>query len=320
MRAWLARVARGEELPEAPEPYEGNLAPLYTCARWGRRDGIELLLAAGWDLNYRGEGYRAALDFPDMREFLLSKGVRGEIPDCDGQTMLFRADAERARAILQFGAEVNHQDREGRTVLWIAANRNRLELMNVLLAAGANPNLADAEGVTPLMKASTRRVRQRLLDEGAPADVAAFRSFCNRPEALMQLVEHLEFREVPLEFRLWYFFWLRRRIDFEGLCLGNYRELQPNRPVFRSQSVLWWAARLGSLSCCQLLMEHGWDPRRPDRDERTALHAAIDSRRPKVVRCLLAAFGPEDQLPLALARKRGDPNVIAVLRSHQEPF
>ncbi len=295
MRAWLEKAERGEELPPAPEPYRGNLAPIYTCARLGRRDAIELLLAAGWDLNHAGEGYRAALAFPEMREFLFSKGVRGEIPDCYGQMLLFRADAERARLLLEFGAPVDHQDQEGRTALWIAAHRNRFELVQVLLGAGADPNLADAEGITP--------------------DLATFRFLCNRPVALLQLIEHFGVSEVPLEFQLWYWFWLRRRAEFEQLCLTSYQDLKPDRPVFRSQSVLWWAARLGSLSCCRLLLEHGWDPRRPDRDGRTALHAAIDSGRPKVVGRLLAAFGPHDQLPLALAHKRGDPNVIKLLEN-----
>jgi ankyrin repeat protein len=148
MREWLQRAQEGLDLPDAPEPYDGSLAPVYTCAAAGRKDAIDKLLAAGWDLNERDEGMRAALAFPEMREFLMERGARVDVSDCYGQTALFecviRNRVDDAQTLLRLGADPNHQDQEGRTPLWIAANRKRLLLLQQLLKAGADPKLADA--------------------------------------------------------------------------------------------------------------------------------------------------------------------------------
>lgn len=294
MREWLERARQGIELPAAPEPYGGNLAPIFTCAAAGRRDAIELLLAAGWDLNRHEEGARAALAFPEMRDFLLGHGVRMEIPDAFGQTPLFDAVLtnrfEQVANLIALGAKVDHADQEGRTPLWLAASRRRVEILDLLLAAGANPNHADDEGVVPLMKASHPRVQQQLLRAGARSDSmdrdgrSVFQHFCHRPEALLSLVEQLPEHETPVEFRLYCLFRCRRRADFEHLCLARLRKLPVDRPVVRGQSVLYWAARLGSRRCCLPLLEAGWKPQRPDQHRRTPIDASIKAGCPHLTR------------------------------------
>lgn len=294
MREWLERARQGLELPAAPEPYEGNLAPIYTCAVAGRKDAIDLLLAAGWDLNQDGEGGRAALDLPDLREFLVSRGARLEVVDCFGQTPLFQAvlnnQIERVAMLLALGTRVDHADQEGRTPLWLATSRRRLEILELLLAAGADPNVPDHEGVTPLMKASHGSVQKLLLRAGARADHLdhdgrrVFQHFCYRPEALRSLLEQLPEAEIPLEFRLWFLYNSQRRAEFELLCLARLAELPRDRPVVRGQSVLWWAARLGNRKCCLQLLEAGWNPHRPDQDRRTPVDASIQAGCPKLTR------------------------------------
>ena len=244
-----------------------------------------------------------------------------------GQTAAVRAvlanRPEQLKTLLELGANPNKGDREGRTPLWLAANRKRHGLVKLLLERGADPNRADLEGVVPLMKASNAAVMGMLLQAGARADVqdlqgrSVFQHFCRKPEALRRLVETLPSAQVPTEFRLWHCYQRRDRRAFEEICLENLPKLPIDRPVMYSQSVLWWAAGLGCLECCKRLCAAGWSPRRPDRDGQTALHIAIAADHTKVVKALvqLGAYLSGDGLPMSLARRRGNPQIIALLDS-----
>ena len=49
-----------------------------------------------------------------------------------------------AQKIIKAGnVDINHQDKDGRTALYIAAFNGHLDMIRLLLDAGANPNLAD---------------------------------------------------------------------------------------------------------------------------------------------------------------------------------
>lgn len=52
-------------------------------------------------------------------------------------------DVAKVKALLAKGADVNARNRFGATPLWFAAYKNRTEVVQVLLAAKADPNLAD---------------------------------------------------------------------------------------------------------------------------------------------------------------------------------
>lgn len=327
MREWLERAEAGLDLPPAPEPYPCNLAPFYRCARGGRRDAIELLLEAGWDINEYGAGIVGGLDNPEMMEFLRARGARLDEPDCFGQSVLLRAvlanDSDKVKALLELGAAPNHADQEGRTALWLAARRNRHRLVEWLLEHGADPNQADHYGVVPIMKAGTPAVLALLLQAGARAEVhdhqgrSVFQHFCRKPEALGRLIEALPPDQVPLEFRLWHCYQMRNRPAFEKLCLEALPALDCDRPVMHSQTALWWAARLGAVECCERLCAAGWNPRRPDRDGRTALDIAVAAGHPQVVSVLLrlGRYHASDRLPTDLARRRKNPQVIGLLEN-----
>jgi len=73
------------------------------------------------------------------------------------------------------GAEVNHRESDGRTALMYAAENGDTQAVNALLRSGASVNLADNEGETALMKAAasscTEETVAALLSAGADLNV-----------------------------------------------------------------------------------------------------------------------------------------------------
>lgn len=80
----------------------------------------------------------------------------------DAQKTLLHYSIEdwNTNAILQLlekGADIDAQDRYGRTPLMTSENMNNLEAAEILLKRGANPNLGDINGVTALRMARNSR-------------------------------------------------------------------------------------------------------------------------------------------------------------------
>jgi ankyrin repeat protein len=84
-----------------------------------------------------------------------------------------RGDQTYLRYLLQKGADANLRDRAGNTPLLLAVQLGQRDMIPILTAAKANPNLSNQSGVTPLILAVQGRdidmVRQ-LLAAGANPD------------------------------------------------------------------------------------------------------------------------------------------------------
>jgi ankyrin repeat protein len=84
-------------------------------------------------------------------------------------------DVESARGRLKQGVDVNAPQGDGATALHWAAHRDNLSIADLLIRAGARPNVADEAGTTPLHLACTNRSAQmveRLMTAGANANAA----------------------------------------------------------------------------------------------------------------------------------------------------
>ena len=68
-----------------------------------------------------------------------------------------RGDMTYLRFLLQKGADANLRDKSGTTPLLLAVRQGQAEMIPVLVAGRANPNLADQSGVTPLILATQLR-------------------------------------------------------------------------------------------------------------------------------------------------------------------
>ena len=68
-----------------------------------------------------------------------------------------RGDATYLRFLLARGADVNMRDRQGNTPMMIAVETGNPELVDILAKARANANLGNGGGETPLIRAVQRR-------------------------------------------------------------------------------------------------------------------------------------------------------------------
>lgn len=170
MNGHAAAVTKLLELGAAPETRsdDGRTAIIY-AAGWGNAACVHALLASGARVDARGDdGWTATMlasargDIEGLRA-LLSAGANVDARNKWGQTALFIAaqagGADRVRALLDAGARatIDWADNSGATALAMAAGAaDSNEVLVELLGAGADPNLADADGLTPLMRAADR--------------------------------------------------------------------------------------------------------------------------------------------------------------------
>ncbi|MBA1291767.1 ankyrin repeat domain-containing protein [Pseudomonas lurida] len=67
----------------------------------------------------------------------------------------FKGNLPVVKALIEGGTPVEAASSDGRTALMMAAMFNRVEMLDYLLAQGANPNATDAQGATALAAAQT---------------------------------------------------------------------------------------------------------------------------------------------------------------------
>ena len=98
-----------------------------------------------------------------IAEMLLKNGVSPDALGPKGRSKLFEAPLKMTTVLLEAGANPNLQDEAGVTPLMVA---NSKDVVVALLKAGADPNLADKEGKTALMGADME-LTKTLLAAGA---------------------------------------------------------------------------------------------------------------------------------------------------------
>ena len=110
---------------------------------------------------------------------LLDQRADVNVPTADGTTALHWAvhwnDSETADLLIRAGANVNMANRYGATPLWLASERGYADVVGTLLKAGVDPNtLALGEGESPLMaaaRAGSVETVELLLAHGADVNV-----------------------------------------------------------------------------------------------------------------------------------------------------
>jgi hemoglobin len=165
----------------------------------------------------------------------------------------FIAEVERDRSCVQLPGS------RGQTLLHDAAMVGEAELAAVLIRAGANPDAKEAEGHTPLYRASTGDVVRVLLAAGATVDIA---SGPTRGTALHQAAR-------------------RGRLSVAHALLDHGATIDARDA--RMETPLRRAVNCRQIEVVRLLVRHGADPRAADRRGVTPLDAAHTSEMKEVL-------------------------------------
>lgn len=157
--------------------------PLYLAASEGRVHSCEALVHAGANIN-AGKGRRtplmeAALSGHEIVVILLIfENANLNARDCNGETALLYAVISRKLAICQIlldaGATINFRTPEA--PLLSACRSNQEEILNLLIQHGAEVDVQDLNGLTPLHHAAqngSQTACEVLLSANASVDLAA---------------------------------------------------------------------------------------------------------------------------------------------------
>lgn len=149
--------------------------PLHAAAKNGQKAVVDVLIAAGADLNQRTvleHSGRSTEDsapihvaskngYEDILEALLLAGADIDLENATGDTALHMAAAKGRKGaldiLLRGSAKVNHQSWSGRTPLHEAAINGHEDIVETLLAAGGDPGIRNKHQETPFEAAKDLR-------------------------------------------------------------------------------------------------------------------------------------------------------------------
>uniref|UniRef100_A0ABD2XQD5 Uncharacterized protein n=1 Tax=Trichogramma kaykai TaxID=54128 RepID=A0ABD2XQD5_9HYME len=138
---------------------ELGMTHFHAACKYGCYEVVEIFLKLGQNPNCLPPPLNLALDGYcfNVANLLLDRGADPNLPDEEGTTPLHVAckdydTTEMVQKFIELNVRVDALDNRGRTPLHYAAYVESGHQMNleVLLRNGANPNLADVEGLTPL--------------------------------------------------------------------------------------------------------------------------------------------------------------------------
>lgn len=219
--------------------------------------------------------------------------------------------------------DLDATDAQGRTPLYHAASRGKEEVINILVASGANKEIADKYGMRPLHVAAKRgRFASVVALLAAKADVEAPGAQLNKP--LHYAVEHTSGTEIIDRL-------LEAGADINAtnlkLSTPLHAAIRFNRPSaqrllmqrgadIEALSVRWetpvkYAVSHGKLDMLCNLIIAGADPEAVTSENKTALHSAAAHEDHKIVQVLLDAGCKVDpksktgSTPLYMAAQNG---------------
>ncbi|KAL4657022.1 ankyrin repeat domain-containing protein 50-like [Arapaima gigas] len=285
-----------------------------------KRDSVRMLLDSGASVNQTDPvdgrsllANAAHIGSADMVQLLLSRGADPELMDSQGQTPLILAARQGyvnvVLALLDWAARsgpdgarmVNHADSEGWTALRSAAWGGHVEMVCMLLDAGAEVDGCDSEGRTALRAAAWgghEDILLTLLSKGAQVDqpdregrtpliAAAYMGHRDAMEILLDAGAEVDRPDGDG----------RTALSVAAMCVPSAAE----------------GNRSGVVS---LLLERGADPGHRDKDNMTPLLLAAYEGHVEVVELLLEAGADVDEITAAHASGAITPLLAAASMGH----
>jgi len=159
----MSLVRRDPRVMESRDDSSGGVTPLYSAIWSDKLEVVYYLLDQGAGVKSHDEIGRTVLHAACIRGhlgtvmMLISRGADPTTKIYSGYTPLMHAILYNHMAVVHYllrmravRAAINAERREGITAVWFAARDGHLEMVKWLVEAGADPVVADNEGVTPI--------------------------------------------------------------------------------------------------------------------------------------------------------------------------
>jgi ankyrin repeat protein len=301
-------------IPVRPNDPTRQSTPLHIASRNGHVEVLKVLLKGGADVNYRGPYGQSALHLAcanghaEATDILAEEaGVDLDARDEDNFTPLYEAclwgNFMSVKVLVAHGADTSlgtsiEQDSSGWTPLIVSSEEGYLRCLQILLEAGADPNLPGPHG-TPLHYAVSEGhidLCELLLEHGADPNHPTL-----DPPILTQIFSNVT--DADLRFKL--------------LKLLHQNGARVDEIDASGMSALLHAALLGDVPCVEYLLDHGADAKLADAKGRTAFDSAVKQAFVEVVRLLLDKGGDvtttahQEQSPLFNTVKK--PEMVRLL-------
>ncbi|RYG73776.1 hypothetical protein EON80_03020 [bacterium] len=282
-------AAMGKLLAQKPDLVYFRLAdgttPLHVAALWRALDAAQLLVQKGADVNARD--------------------ARAETPLFEALSQPTGFFAERARSMAKFllgkKASVNAIEQNGSSVLHRAVQSDDAALIELIADNGANVNVRDSLGWTPIFwlmtHSSNLKIVRKLIEKGADLNIKAKYGFTLLSAAA--ILPRKELVELLVD----------NGADVDG------EDDMHGTPAF---ALLWGGRAKNQAEVMSLLLAKGANPLQT-RDSVNLLEKAIAGNFPDVVRVLLAtgkfdlASTPERPSPLFKAIENNRVEIVKIL-------
>ncbi|GBN29124.1 Ankyrin-3 [Araneus ventricosus] len=248
---------------------------LHSASRFGHRKVVETLLGNGFEIDARWDNYTPLLyavinNHCEIARLLISKGANVNAQNGEGMTALHwiaeRDNVEMLQILLNGGADVSIRDKTNRSVTEIAVNSNRLEIAKILLQRkDIDINMKGNKGFTLLhisAEIGSLEITKHLTLKGANKIAKDMNG--SKPIHVAAVKGHKDIVE----------FYLDKNVNVNDLGHRNFTPLH-------------FAALDGKINVCEYLIEIGADVNAFADNDMTPIHLAAVNDNEEVFRILL---------------------------------